>query len=54
MISIPEQLITQPLIRVCRPECKSHNNCSGAGKRPVTSTNNPRPIGDTKLDSLRR
>ena len=48
MISIPEQLITQPLIRVCRPECKSHNNCSGAGKRPVTSTNNPRPIGEIR------
>lgn len=48
MISIPEQLITQPLIRVCRPECRSHNDCSGAGKRPVTSTNNPRPIGEIR------
>jgi hypothetical protein len=48
VISIPEQLITQPLIRVCRPECRSHNDCSGAGKRPVTSTNNPRPIGEIR------
>jgi hypothetical protein len=48
MTGIPAQLRTQPLIRVCRPECKSHQNCTHAGKRPVTSTNNPRPIGEIR------
>jgi hypothetical protein len=48
MTSIPAQLRTQPLIRVCRPECKSHQECTHAGKRPVTSTDNPRPIGEIR------
>ena len=48
MTGIPAQLRTQPLIRVCRPECKSHQECTHAGKRPVTSTNNPRPIGEIR------
>jgi len=48
MSHIPEQLRTQPLIRVCRPECKSHQNCTHAGKRPVSSTNNIRPIGEIR------
>lgn len=43
-IEIPEQLQDYPLIRVCRPNCRSHNNCNHPGKRPVTSTKDPDPI----------
>jgi hypothetical protein len=48
MSSIPAQLRTQPLIRVCRPDCRSHDNCSHAGKRPVSSTNNIRETWEIK------
>jgi hypothetical protein len=34
---IPEQLQNYELIRVCRPDCKTHEDCSSPGKRPVTS-----------------
>lgn len=37
MVTIPDQLTSYPLIRVCRPDCRSHDNCNKPGKRPVTS-----------------
>lgn len=40
---IPEQLVDYPLIRVCRPECRSHNNCGNQGKRPVTAADDSDP-----------
>ena len=45
---IPDQLQNYPLIRVCRPSCRSHNNCSNEGKRPVTSTKDENPINRIK------
>jgi hypothetical protein len=35
---IPQQLREYPLIRVCRPSCRSHKGCDNPGKRPVSST----------------
>lgn len=40
---IPTQLTDYPLIRVCRPNCRSHNNCGNKGKRPVTAADDPDP-----------
>jgi hypothetical protein len=40
---IPDQLLEYPLIRVCRPNCRSHNNCGNEGKRPVTAADDPDP-----------
>lgn len=41
---IPEQLQDYPLIPVCRPECRSHQDCNSPGKRPVSSTKDDHPI----------
>ncbi|ESS06498.1 MAG: Bifunctional DNA primase/polymerase [uncultured archaeon A07HB70] len=43
---IPPKITEYPLIRVCQPNCQSHSDCSHPGKRPVSSTNNPRQIGE--------
>lgn len=40
---IPHQLAEYPLIRVCRPDCQSHNPCNSEGKRPVTAADDPEP-----------
>ena len=40
---IPPQLTDYPLIRVCRPDCRSHDNCGNKGKRPVTAADDPDP-----------
>jgi hypothetical protein len=45
---IPQQIADKPLIRVCSPNCSSHSNCNQAGKRPVSSSQNIRPIGEIK------
>jgi len=44
MSPIPAQLEDYPLIRVCRPRCQSHTECRDAGKRPVSSTQDPEPL----------
>ena len=31
----PDRLLEEPLIRVCRPDCRVHDDCSKPGKRPV-------------------
>lgn len=38
---IPPQLADYPLVRVCRPDCQSHENCNSNGKRPVTAADDP-------------
>lgn len=40
---IPSQLAEYPLVRVCRPDCRSHNHCNSTGKRPVTAADDPDP-----------
>ncbi|MFB6186168.1 MAG: bifunctional DNA primase/polymerase [Halobacteriaceae archaeon] len=44
--TVPTKIAEYPLIRVCQPNCQSHSDCSHPGKRPVSSTNNPRQIGE--------
>jgi len=48
MVAIPDQLIDYPLIRVCRPDCRSHDDCNTPGKRPVTSVED-----DNHLDRIK-
>jgi hypothetical protein len=45
---IPSEIASYPLIRVCRPDCRSHSGCTDPGKRPVTSVNNPQSIPQIK------
>jgi len=41
---IPDQLQDHNLIRVCRPECRSHPSCEDEGKRPVHSVDDVQPL----------
>lgn len=43
---IPEHLQQYPLIRVCRPNCRSHGDCNSPGKRPVTSVEDDEPVNE--------
>ncbi|GGJ17705.1 hypothetical protein GCM10008995_29350 [Halobellus salinus] len=48
MKRIPDQIRSYPLVRVCRPDCRSHNDCNHPGKRPVSSVKNPRPVQEVR------
>lgn len=41
---IPYQFQGYPLIRVCRPDCASHDSCNSPGKRPVYSVEDNKPV----------
>jgi hypothetical protein len=48
MKTIPDQLRQYPLVRVCRPDCRTHNDCTHPGKRPVGSTKRPNPVQEVR------
>jgi hypothetical protein len=48
MSDVPSRLRDYPLIRVCRPNCRSHNDCSSPGKRPNKAVDNNVPYLEIK------
>ena len=48
MKTIPDQLRQYPLVRVCRPDCRTHDDCTHPGKRPVGSTKRPNPVQEVR------